>query len=140
MASRLRRRSVVLLCGWAALATALSASCAHAPNVDWSAAQLVTVELVGRRFVPNKLSFRRGVPYHLRLDNTSTSLHEFTAPEFLKAVSVKNPEVLDPQQREIVLQRKEQRDVYFVPHTPGRYELTCADHAWAGMTGDITIE
>lgn len=138
MASRRRRWSVVLLCGWAALPTALSAS--GAENVDWSAATLVTVEMVDERFVPNKLSFRSGVPYHLRLENTGTAMHEFTAPEFFKAVTVKNPEALDPEQREAELQPKEHRDVYFVPQTPGRYALWCADHDWAGMTGDITIE
>ena len=28
----------------------------------------------------------------------------------------------------------------FVPQKPGRYALTCADHDWAGMIGEITIE
>ena len=136
--SRLLRLLVALLCGYAALAGTLGASAAD--NVDWSAATLVTVELVDKRFVPNNLGFRRGVPYRLRLSNTGTAMHEFTAPDFFKAVSVRNPEALDPEQREIVLQPKEQRDVYFVPQTPGRYALTCADHDWAGMTGEITID
>ena len=92
------------------------------------------------RFVPDKLGFRRGVPYRLRLEDTGTEGHEFTTPEFFKAVSVKDSEALDPLQREIVLQPKERRDVYFVPRTPGRYALWCADHDWAGMAGDITIE
>lgn len=110
MASKLGRRAVALVCGWAALASALSAS--GTDNVDWPAAQLVTLELVDERFVPNKLGFRRGVPYRVRLSNTGTAMHEFTAPEFLKAVTVKNPEALDPERREIVLQPKEQRDVH----------------------------
>lgn len=139
------RRAAVLLCGGATLAAALRAFSADAPpagaaNVDWSAAQIVRVELVDDRFVPDKLSFRRGVAYHLRLENTGTELHEFTAPEFFKAVSIRNPEALDAQQHEVVLQPKENRDVYFVPQQPGRYELTCSDHDWAGMIGDITIE
>jgi hypothetical protein len=63
-----RRRLVALVCGGAALAPALSTSAAD--NVDWSAATLVTVELADERFVPNKLGFRRGAPYRLRLSNT----------------------------------------------------------------------
>ena len=136
IARRLRKFTVALVCG----GTALAAGVSGAADVDWSAAQLVSVELVDERFVPNKLAFRRGVAYHLRLENTGTGMHEFTAPEFFKAVSVRNPEALDPQQHEIVLQPKERRDVYFVPQKPGRYALTCADHDWAGMTGEITIE
>jgi uncharacterized cupredoxin-like copper-binding protein len=148
-----RTRAIALLCGGAALAAALGASWAEAPpagspaagatgaaDLNWSDAVLVTVELVDERFVPNTLRFRRGVPYHLRLENTGTSMHEFTAPGFFKAVIVKNPEALDAQHREIVLQPRERRDVYFVPQEPGRYELACADHDWAGMTGEITIE
>lgn len=140
-----RKRAVVLLCGAVVLATALCAFCADAPpagtaSVDWSAAQLVKVELVDERFVPDKLSFRRGIAYRLRLENTGTAMHMFTAPEFFKAVSVKNPEALDARQNEILLHPKEYRDVYFVPQKPGRYELICADHDWAGMTGAITIE
>jgi len=144
-----RPRAVALLCGGAALAAALGAFGADAPpaagttdaaKADWSAARLVRVELVDERFIPDKLSFRRGVAYHLRLDNTGTEMHEFTAPAFFKAVSMRNPEVLDPEQQEIVLQPNESRDVYFIPQKPGSYALTCSDHDWAGMIGEITIE
>lgn len=137
-ATRRRGLSVAVLGGWAALAAPLSAP--GADHVDWSAATVVTVELVDERFVPNTLAFHQGVPYRLHLENTGTFMHEFTAPEFFKAVSVRNHEALDPQQREVTLQPKEQQDVYFVPRTPGRYALWCADHDWAGMTGNITID
>src|SRR6266568_3019393 len=30
--------------------------------------------------------------------------------------------------------------VYFIATRPGSYELTCADHDWAGMTARITVE
>jgi hypothetical protein len=60
--------------------------------------------------------------------------------EFFKAVSIGNPEALDAQQYEVVLQPKESRGVYFVPLKAARYELTRADHEWAGMVGEITIE
>ena len=53
---------------------------------------------------------------------------------------MKNPEVLVAAGNEVVLQPKEKKDVYFIPKQSGRYELTCADHDWAGMTGEITIE
>jgi plastocyanin len=40
----------------------------------------------------------------------------------------------------VVLQPKQQKDIFFVPRQPGRYALSCADHDWEGMVGDITVE
>ena len=133
---------MVLLCGGVVLTAALRALGAESPpaDIDWSKAQVVRVEMARERFFPDKLVFRRGLPYHLRLENTGGDMHEFTAPEFFKAVNIKNPEALDARQHEVVLQPKESRDVYFVPLKAGRYELICADHDWDGMVGEITIE
>jgi len=39
-----------------------------------------------------------------------------------------------------VLQPNEQKDLYFIARRPGQYDMRCADHDWAGMTGDITVE
>jgi uncharacterized cupredoxin-like copper-binding protein len=113
---------------------------ARAANVDWTKARLVTVQLVDERFIPEKLSFRHGVPYRLHLENNGTHMHEFTAPEFFKAIQMKNPDVLEAGQHELLLQPKERKDLYFVAPGPGRYRLTCADHDWDGMTGEITVE
>jgi len=124
-----------------ALAIALRALGADAPaGVDWTAAQVVRVELVDERFVPDKLTFRAGVAYRLHLENTGTEMHEFTAPEFFRSVTLRNPEVLDVPLREVSLQPNQSRDVYFIPRVAGRYQLTCADHDWAGMVGEITVE
>jgi uncharacterized cupredoxin-like copper-binding protein len=111
-----------------------------APTMDWSRAVEVTVRLVDERFVPDKLVFRHGVPYRLRLENTGHHMHEFTAPEFLKAVTVRNPEVLAEAKNELLLQPGEHKELYFFAPSPGRFELTCADHDWDGMTGSITVE
>ncbi len=34
----------------------------------------------------------------------------------------------------------EAKDLYFVPRQSGKFPLICADHDWAGMTGDITVK
>ncbi|HLJ19734.1 MAG TPA: cupredoxin domain-containing protein [Stellaceae bacterium] len=108
--------------------------------VDWSKATVMTVVLMEYGFTPNRLSFTRGLPYRLHLENRGKELHEFTAPGFFKAVAVRNPEVLILDGREVVLHPGEQKDVFLVPQQAGHYSLICADHDWAGMTGDITIE
>jgi uncharacterized cupredoxin-like copper-binding protein len=129
----------------AAVALAL---CALAPvfaadvaqSVDWSGAIPVTVRLVDERFVPDALVFKHGVPYRLRLENTGHHMHEFTAPEFLKAVTIRNPEVLAEAKNELLLQPGETKELYFVAPSPGQFALTCADHDWDGMTGSIKVE
>jgi len=110
------------------------------PAVDWSSAQAVTVVMTEYRFSPSVLSFRRGVPYRLHLENRGAELHEFTAEAFFHSVDVGNPEILVQQGREVELQPGEQKDVLLIPRQPGRYALICADHDYYGMVGEITIE
>jgi uncharacterized cupredoxin-like copper-binding protein len=102
--------------------------------------QLVTLGLVDDRFVPDKLSFRAGVPYKLRLENRGREMHEFTAPEFIETLDVKNPEVLEQAGNEVLVQPGKSKDLVFVAKKPGRYPLTCADHDWDGMVGEIAVE
>ena len=134
----LRRRVLALL---ALLPLIRAGEGAAAPaTVDWSKATVMTVVLMEYSFTPNRLSFTRGLPYRLHLENRGKELHEFTAPEFFKAVAVGNPDVLVLEGREVVLHPGERKDVFLVPQRAGHYSLRCADHDWAGMTGDITIE
>ena len=102
--------------------------------------QEVTVQLLDDKFVPDQLVFRAGVRYRLRLENRGREMHEFTAPEFIKTLDVKNPEVLEQAGNEVLVQPGTSKDLVFVAKKPGRYPLTCADHDWDGMVGEITVE
>jgi uncharacterized cupredoxin-like copper-binding protein len=110
------------------------------PRVDWSVVQPITVILIDDRFVPDHLTFRRAVPYRLHLENHGKTLHEFTAPEFLAASVVRNPALIANGGQEIVVQPGTAVDVDLAPLKPGTYRLICADHDWAGMTGEISVE
>ena len=55
-------------------------------------------------------------------------------------MEIANPEALNPEGTEIVVQPGEKKDLYFVPRQAGRFPFICADHDWAGMTGDIVVE
>jgi plastocyanin len=107
---------------------------------DWSKAQTVTIIETDYRFDPNRLTFRVGTPYRLRFENRGKELHDFTAPTFLQAVELGNPDVLNPERGGIVVQPGERKELYFVPTRGGRYPFICADHDWAGMTGEIVVE
>jgi uncharacterized cupredoxin-like copper-binding protein len=113
---------------------------AAAPDVDWSKARPMAVVMVDDRFQPDHLTFEHGLPYRLHLDNRGKDLHEFTAPEFFAAARVRDPEQLSNEGEEVVVQPGASTDVYLEPLKPGTYRLTCADHDWDGMVGDITVK
>jgi uncharacterized cupredoxin-like copper-binding protein len=111
----------------------------NANAVDWSKAQTVSVVTVEYAFRPANLTFRKGVAYRLHIDNQGKETHEFTAPEFFKAIRIRDPKVVNADLTEIVVQPGEQKDLFFVAKQPGSYALKCSDHDWAGMVGGIAI-
>jgi plastocyanin len=113
---------------------------AAAEAVDWSSASTITIVEVEYAFDPSRLTLHAGTPYRLRFENHGKELHEFTAPAFLKAADLRDPEALNAERTEVVVQPGEQKDVYLVPRQTGRYPFLCADHDWAGMTGEIVVE
>ena len=100
----------------------------------------VTVVESEYRFSPDRLVFARGVTYRLHLENHGKETHEFTAPEFFKAVEIDAPGVLNADRTEIVLQPGETKELRFVAKQAGHYQLRCSDHDWAGMTGQIIVK
>src|SRR4051812_36259127 len=121
------------------LAFLLATPAARAQPADWSAAQTVTVVTTEYHFAPDRLTFRRGVPYRLHLENPGHEMHEFTAGDFFKAIQMRNPEVIAAVGPEIVLKPGEQKDLFFVARQTGHYKLICSDHDWAGMVSEITV-
>jgi uncharacterized cupredoxin-like copper-binding protein len=122
-----------------ACATLLIAAAPNGHHVDWSKAERIDVIMAEYHFIPDHLTFRRGIPYRLHLENHGKELHEFTAPEFFAAVAVHDPSVLWTGGHEVVVKPDASADVYLVPQQSGHYDLICADHDWAGMTGEIIV-
>ncbi len=126
------------LAALAAAAWALVPAAALA--TDWGKAKPVTVVAVEYRFEPSHLVFRRGAVYRLQVINKGHELHELTAPGFYAAIQLRDAKALNAEHTEIVLQPGEEKDLYFVAPRRGRFAMWCADHDWAGMTGDITVK
>jgi uncharacterized cupredoxin-like copper-binding protein len=118
----------------------VAAASAGAQPVDWSRAQPVNVEMIDNKFVPDHLTFQHGVPYRLHLENHGKNLHEFTAPEFLAAATVRDPGALANGGKDIVVQPRATTDIYLEPRQAGTYPLACADHDWDGMVGEIVVK
>jgi uncharacterized cupredoxin-like copper-binding protein len=99
----------------------------------------IDVTMIDYRFVPNHLSLKHGVHYRLHLVNKGKQTHEFTAPVFFASAKIDNPEVLNREHTEIVMQPGETKDVFLTPGAPGTYDLRCSDHDWDGMVAGITV-
>jgi len=93
---------------------------------------------LGTPLVAFTLVHRKGY-FRQHLDNQGKEMHEFTAPEFFKAIQMRDTKALNADQTEIVVQPGQKKDLYFVAQQPGSFKLRCSDHDWAGMIGDITI-
>jgi uncharacterized cupredoxin-like copper-binding protein len=100
----------------------------------------VNVVMVDYRFQPDHLTLQHGVPYRLHLENHGKETHEFTAPTFFAASKIGNPDVLNREHTEIVMQPGDVKDLLITPGPPGKYDLRCSDHDWDGMTGGITVQ
>jgi uncharacterized cupredoxin-like copper-binding protein len=125
------KSAVVLL---AVVLIGAAAARAQAPTVT------IVVDMLDDVFVPDHLIFKRDVHYRLHLENHGAHLHEFTASKFFDVAEIDNPDALNRERTEVVLQPGEKTDVFLTLHRPGTFDLRCADHDWEGMVGHITVE
>jgi uncharacterized cupredoxin-like copper-binding protein len=123
-------------CMFALIGVALTATMAQSQQ------KIVTLDLfmVDYRFIPTHLTFQHDVHYRLHMENHGKETHEVTAPVFFASANIDNPDVLNREHTEVVLQPGEVKDMFLTPHKPGTYDLRCSDHDWNGMVGGITVD
>ena len=100
----------------------------------------MNVTMIDYKFEPDHLTFDHNVHYRLHLENHGKETHEFTAPTFFATAHIDNPDVLNREHTEVVMQPGDVKDVLLTPGKPGVYDLRCADHDWNGMVGGITVK
>jgi uncharacterized cupredoxin-like copper-binding protein len=107
-----------------------------------SAPQTIKLDLfmIDYRFIPDHLTFQHDVHYRLHMENHGKDTHEVTAPTFFATADIDNPDVLNRERSEVVVQPGESKDLFLTAHKPGTYDLRCSDHDWNGMVGGITVE
>jgi uncharacterized cupredoxin-like copper-binding protein len=125
--------------GAVALAGVVTATQSQQPVAQQPAVKL-DLFMVDYKFIPNHLTFEHDVHYRLHMENHGKETHEVTAPTFFATADITNPEVLNRERTEIVVQPGESKDLYLTAHRPGTYDLRCSDHDWNGMVGGITVE
>jgi uncharacterized cupredoxin-like copper-binding protein len=117
---------------------------ARAAVADWSRAATITLTLDEFEFSPAQFALRAGDPVRLRLVNAGARAHDFTSPEFFRAVALR-PDMAAPVLAaggSVEVPAGEARDVFLVALTPGHYLYECGKplHASLGMRGRITVE
>jgi len=105
-----------------------------------SNAEPLTIVMADNRFEPAHITLHSGQTYQLRLENHGKNLHEFTAPAFLKAATIRDKRLLANGGTDIVVQAGTAVEIFLIAPAKGRYNLICADHDWDGMVGDISVD
>jgi uncharacterized cupredoxin-like copper-binding protein len=108
-------------------------------QAQWTHPKPMTVVMIDNRFQPDHLTFQSGKPYALNLVNRGREMHEFTAPEFLKASRVRDTRALTNGGTDIVVQPGQSVRFTLIPRQKGQFKLICADHDWDGMVGTIEV-
>lgn len=115
-------------------------------QADWSAPEVVEVQLVNHAFVPNELTFHRYRPTRLVLRNPSKSDHTFVSEQFLPTIAVRQLVGRDvtattPWVEKVVIPAGETKELWFVPARYGAYTFECTvpGHALLGMKGVVNV-
>ncbi|RRJ82861.1 hypothetical protein D0544_13510 [Aestuariirhabdus litorea] len=146
----------VLLLGLSALAGAadyITNASEIVGKTNWETMETVRVT-IGEQgdklfYKPSDLRFKAGQPYKLELVNKGKKKHYFTAESFFRNIATrkvqsdKDGEIKAPYFLALeVMPKGGKLDLYFVPVTPGEYQVICTidDHVDRGMHGTLTIE
>lgn len=110
------------------------------PTMDFAGAETVTVELANFRFAPREIYLRTGRPYVLKIVNTASGGHDFTAPEFFAASVVGENDAALIAGGQVELRERETAAIRLVPAT-GEYRIVCTHfgHVALGMAGRIIV-
>jgi len=99
------------------------------------------IALANFRFEPSTIHLKAGKPVTLRLVNSTSSGHDFTAPAFFAAARIAPDDAGFVHGGSVALRGGETRDVQLTPAV-GRYKLKCSHflHRTMGMAGIIIVE
>lgn len=112
-----------------------------AAQTDWSHAAPVTVRLSNFDFAPSTLHLHAGAPVVLRLVNTSSGGHNFSAPAFFAAARVDPRSAAQVRRGTVDVGSRRTVEIRLVP-TAGHYRLRCTHllHSTFGMNGEIVVD
>lgn len=109
-------------------------------SVDFSQATELEITLTSFDYTPSEIRMAAGRPYALKLVNTASGGHDFTAAEFFAAASVAPDDAPMIAAGQIDLAGGESATIRLLP-AAGTYKLVCSHfgHSALGMTGEIVV-
>lgn len=125
-----------------ALVLALLGISVDAPaQSDWTTAPSIEVTLASFKYAPHTIRLEADKPVVLRLVNTSSGGHDFTAPEFFAAATVRPQDRGAIEEGSVEVTPRRGVDIALVPKA-GRYPLKCSHsfHKMFGMSGEIIVQ
>ena len=119
----------------------LAASAPAVAQPDWSRAARVEVRLDNFSYAPRTIRLRAGQPVVLRLVNTASGGHDFTARAFFDAAEIRAEDRAAIDKGGVEVPGGQSREIALSPKA-GRYPLKCghAFHKMLGMSGEIVVE
>lgn len=109
-------------------------------SADSTGAETAEVKLASFRFTPAELNLQAGRPYILKVINTASGGHDFSAPKFFAAATIAPQDAARISGGKIKLRGGETVLIHLVP-AAGTFKLACTHfgHAFMGMTGRIIV-
>jgi uncharacterized cupredoxin-like copper-binding protein len=108
---------------------------------DWTTAPSVEVILASFKYAPRTIRLEAAKPVVLHLVNTSSGGHDFTAPEFFAAATVRHEDRGAIEDGSVEVAQRGSVDIALVPKA-GRYPLKCSHsfHKMLGMSGEMIVQ
>lgn len=106
------------------------------------ASPTVLVQLSNFKFTPSTIVLDHGGSYVLRLVNSGSGGHDFTASDFFAAANVAAADRALVAEGEVEVPAGKAIDIHLTaPAAPGRYKLKCSHtfHKAFGMSGEIVV-
>jgi plastocyanin len=127
-------------------ATLLFSPLAHAQNggMTMSNHHILRIDITMSNFAyaPSRIDMPAGSEVQLHLINTSSSGHDFSAPELFAAGTIAPEDRAKVSDGGIEVEGGETIDVRFTPTKPGTYEIRCTHflHTSFGMKGTAVVQ
>ncbi len=130
-----------LLAGGGAAAASPAPTQVADAAVDFTHAETVEVTLSNFAFAPGELHLQAGKPYLLKLVDSASGGHDFSAPAFFAAAALAPADAAKVAKGKIELKGGETVTVGLVP-AAGDFPLSCTHfgHGALGMKGKIVVQ
>ncbi len=109
-------------------------------DIDWTQAQKFYIIVGDNFFSPGMMQFSSCQPYHLIIEHNGHMTHNFTSPDFLRSLLVRNPatgELFPFTEDALYIKGQTVTELDIIPTASMKFTFQCTDgdHAKLGQQG-----